>query len=295
MRTMHLPEMLLAAQSRDECIKLYRHRQSTNCACRPDASVLLTAYLAWPNEERRRNSFVATHLARLSRSPDKGASNSQAGGGTASLFEMFGGISALADAAFDRLTDELSQVQCKWLLTADVFQLIVDMAFDERAALRRGASVSKAVDLCEIEYGLPGHSQLRAAWSEFRDVAHLLTAGASLAHEGLPLAGSTNEASILDAIWFAPDVVLTMAYVLQEFGLQSKPIQKEPPTLRPETLWRIPETHKPETPFVVFRRLTRSQLNFLDSRRVASKTEVAWLPTEARHRPPAQGDTPSSS
>ena len=62
--------------------------------------------------------------------------------------------------------------------------MTVDMAFDERIALRRGASVSKAVDLCELERGLPGHSQLRGAWSEFRDVAHLLAAGAYLAHEG---------------------------------------------------------------------------------------------------------------
>lgn len=268
MRVMHLPEMPLAAQSREECIKLYLDRLSTNCACRPDVSVLLTAYLAWPNDERRRNSFVATHLARLSY-PNKEANGLQADGGTAGLFEMFGGISAIADAAFDRLTDEIGQVQRKWLLTADIFQLVVDMAFDERTVLRGGASVSKAVDLCELEYGLPGHSQLRAAWSEFRDVAHLLTAGAYLAQEGLAQSGSANRPSILDAIWLAPDVVLTLAYGLQEFGLQPKPTEKESPTLRPDTLWRIPESHQPQKPFVVFRRLTQAQFDFLDSRRVA--------------------------
>lgn len=268
MRIMHLPELTLTAQSREECIKLYLDRLATNCAFRPDASVLLTAYLAWPNDERRRNSFVATHLTRL-RYPNKEENALQADGGTAGLFEMFGGISAVADAALDRLTDELSQVQRKWLLTADLFQLIVDMAFDERHVLRGGASVSKAVDLCEIEYGLPGHSQLRAAWSEFRDVAHLLTAGAYVAQEGLAQAESADRPSILNAIWLAPDVVLTLAYGLQEFGLQPKPIEKESPTLRPDTLWRIPESHQPQNPLVVFRRLTQAQFNFLDSRRVA--------------------------
>ena len=75
----------------------------------------------------------------------------------------------MAKPAFDQLVAEISQVQRKWHLVADIFQMTVDMAFDERIALRRGASVSKAVELCEVERGLPGHSQLRGAWSEFRD------------------------------------------------------------------------------------------------------------------------------
>ena len=97
--------------------------------------------------------------------------------------ETFGGLSAVAKPAFDQLAAEISQVQRKWLLVADIFQMTVDMAFDERIALRRGASVSKAVTL-KSKAGFQGHSQLRGAWSEFRDVAHLLAAGAYLAHEG---------------------------------------------------------------------------------------------------------------
>jgi hypothetical protein len=67
MRIMHLPAIPIAAQSHEECIELYFERLSANEAFRPDASVLLTAYLVWPNDEERRNSFVATSLARLSR------------------------------------------------------------------------------------------------------------------------------------------------------------------------------------------------------------------------------------
>jgi hypothetical protein len=83
---------------------------------------------------------------------------------------MFGGVSALAKPAFDQLTAEISELQRKWLLVADIFQMTVDMAFDERIALRRGPSLSKAVDLCEIERGLTGHSQLRGAWSVVLDL-----------------------------------------------------------------------------------------------------------------------------
>ena len=201
---------------------------------------------------------------------------------------MFGGVSAIAKPAFDQLAAEISELQRKWLLVADIFQMTVDMAFDERIALRRGPSVSKAVDLCEIERGLPGHSQLRGAWSEFRDVAHLLTAGAYLAREALTRAGSADESSILNAVWIAPDVVLALAYGLQEFGLQPKSIRKESPILRPNTLWRLPDCHKLEKPFVVFRRLSDTQLEFLNSRRVAKKgclrpiLRVCYLANHAR-------------
>ncbi len=98
--------------------------------------------------------------------------------------EMFGGANAIVDVAFDRLTDEINQMQRKWLWVADIFQLTVDMAYEKRIVLRRGSSISKAIELCEVERGLPGHSQLRAAWSEFRDVAHLLAAAARFAHIG---------------------------------------------------------------------------------------------------------------
>jgi hypothetical protein len=271
MRTMHLPNIPVAAQSPKECIELYSERLSANDACWPDALVFLTAYLAWPNDEERRNSFVATHLVRLSGPSDEKASHAPGDSHATVSLEMFGGINAVAKVAFDQLTVEICQVQRKWLLTADILQLTVDMAFDQRIALRRGTSISKAVDLCEIEHRLRGHSQLRGAWSEFRDVAHILAAGAYLAHEGLAHSGSADETSILNAIWIAPDLVLALAYGLQEFGLQPKPIRKESSILRPDMLWRVPDCHKPEKPFVVSRRLTEAQLDFLNSRRVAKK------------------------
>jgi hypothetical protein len=271
MRTMHLPAIPIAAQSHAECIELYFERLLANTAFRPDASVLFTAYLAWPNDEERRNSFVATSLARL-RSPSAETTDDSADDPKKSIcLETFGGLSAVAKPAFDQLTAEISQIQRKGLLVADIFQTTVDMAFDERIALRRGASVSKAIDLCEIERGLPGHSQLRGAWSEFRDVAYLLAASAQLAHKGLAHTGSSNESSILNTVWIAPDVVLALAYGLQEFGLQPKPVRKESSILKPETLWRVPDSYKPEKPFVVFRRLSDAQLEFLNSRRVGKK------------------------
>jgi hypothetical protein len=259
----------VTVQSREDCIGKYRERLLKNHVRFPEASVLLTAYLAWPNNEERRNSFIATQLARSGHSSDEEAKNLPTNLQAGVSLEMFGGVNAIATAAFDQLVDEIDQVQRKWLQTADIFQLTVDMAYDESVELRRGSSISKAIDLCELEHGLPGHSQLRRAWSEFRDVAHLLTAGAYLAHEGLPHANSADKVSILNAIWSAPDSVLALGYGLQEFGLQPKPIRTESSILRPEALWHIPDRYRPETPFVVYRRLTEAQIEFLNSRRVA--------------------------
>jgi hypothetical protein len=162
-------------------------------------------------------------------------------------------------------------MQQRWLLVADIFQTIVDMAHEDSIVLRRGSSISKAIDLCELERGLPGHSQLRKAWSDFRDVAHLLTASAYLAHKGLAHSGTADHASILNAIWVAPDAVLALAGGLQDFGLQPKSIRGEAPILRPETVWRIPAHVVPEKPFIVFRRLTQAQLEFLNTRRASKK------------------------
>jgi hypothetical protein len=267
---MNLPEVSLAVtQAHEKCIELYSERLSANEARWPEVSVLLSAYLAWPSDEDRRNSFVATYLA-LSRCASEEGTNDSAADSKAGLaLELFGGISAIAKPAFDQLMAEITQLQRKWLWVADIFQLTVDMAFDERCVLRGGSSISKAVELCELERGLPGHSQLRAAWAEFREVAHLLTAGAHLAHVGLGKDGPKDEPSILNSIWIAPDIVLALAYGLQEFGSQSKPVRNESSILRPDTVWRVPDCHKPEKSFVVFRRLTEDQLAFLNSRRVA--------------------------
>ncbi len=272
MRTMHLPGVLsIAIESRDECIKLYSERLSADHAGSPMASVLLTAYMAWPNDEDRRNSFVATHLARFNGPSDEKASDAASNAETGNPLEMFGGISAITKPAFDQLMGEMGPLQRQWLWVADIFQLTVDMAFEQRITLRRGSSISKAIDLCEIEPNFPGHSQLRAAWSEFRDVAHLLAASAQLAHQALTNGSSGDEASILNAIWIAPDLVLAVADGLQEFGLQPKPIRKEPSILRPDTLWCVPDSLKSEKPFVIFRRLTETQMDFLNSRRVVKK------------------------
>jgi hypothetical protein len=276
MRFMNLPELPVGPHSLEDCIRVYLKRLPADDALWPRVSLLLTAYMAWPNDEPKRDSFVATYLARFIQNSAGETSRDMSAANVPTsqdwvAFENFGGLGAVAKPAFDHLSEEIAQLQRRWLLVADIFQLIVDMAYDDRIDLRRGSSISKAIELCEIERTMPGHSQLRKAWSDFRDVAHLMAAGAHLAHEGIVNATAAHEASILKAVWIAPDAVLTLAAGFQEFGLQPKAVRKEPPILREDKLWRVPPQHLQNKPFVVCRRLTENQLEYLRTRRASKR------------------------
>jgi hypothetical protein len=287
MRVMNLPELQVGPNSVEDCVRLYLSRLPADDALWPHVSLLLTAYMTWPNDEPERDSFVATYLARFFQSSASGGASREVPTANVpksqdwSTFEKFGGVDAVAKPAFHHLTEEIAQVQRRWLLVADIFQLIVDMAHDDRVALRRGPSISKAIELCEIERSMPGHSQLRKAWSDFRDVAHLIAASAHLAHEDLAKAAA-HEASILKAIWIAPDAVIALAAGFQEFGLQPKAVRKESTILRRDKLWRVPPGLLPKKPFVVFRRLTEEQLGHLRSRRASKKYAPTIAPIRGR-------------
>ena len=286
MRVMNLPELPITAQSADDCVSEYLRQLSADELLWPDVSLLLTAYMTWPNDGPARDSFVATYLARFIEKSDPNSLEDQPAANIQKLpdwarFEKFGGLRAVAKPAFQKLTDEIGQVQRRWLLVADIFHKIVDMAYDERIGLKRGPSISKAIELCEIEYTMPGHSQLRNAWSDFRDAGHLIAASAYLAHEALAKTPG-HEASILEALWIAPNAVIALAGGFQEFWLQHHAGKKEPLTMQLDSLWRIPSSLMPEVPFIVFRRLTEEQLEYLRTRRASKKYIPTTAPIRAR-------------
>jgi hypothetical protein len=159
--------------------------------------------------------------------------------------------------------------------------MIVDIAHDDWTLLKRGPSISKAIELCELQHGMPGHSQLRRAWSDFRDVGHLIAASAFLAHEALDKV-SSQEASILNAVWIAPDAVIALASGFQEFWSQHDLGKNEKGNTRRGDLWRIPFVHMPQAPLVVFRRLTEEQLEYLQTRRASKKYIPTTAPVRAR-------------
>jgi hypothetical protein len=103
MRIMNLPGLPAQPSSLDECVGIYSKRLATDDAPWPHVSALLTAYLAWPNNEGRRNSFIATCLARLGMTSEKSANDPAVDSLADITLEMFGGVNAIASAAFDQL------------------------------------------------------------------------------------------------------------------------------------------------------------------------------------------------
>lgn len=64
MQIMNLPELPIKAQSVDDCVREFLGRLPADEYLCPDVSLLLTAYMTWPNDEPARDSFMATYLAR---------------------------------------------------------------------------------------------------------------------------------------------------------------------------------------------------------------------------------------
>ena len=107
-------------------------------------------------------------------------------------------------------------------------------------------------------------------WSEFRDVAHILAAGAYLAHCAVER-GEKRAHSILSAILLVPEIVVALAIAFQKFGLTTIPHGRRTPIFDPETLWQLPETHVPEKLFLPVRVLTPRQIDLLQARRASKK------------------------
>src|SRR4051812_38141026 len=139
------------------------------------------------------------------------------------------------------------------------------MADDPRLQSRGGPSISKAIDLCDYENEGYSRGHLRRLWGQFREVAHLLAAGAILAGS-VPEDGSAQ--SIFSSTWLEPDAVAAIAAGFQVFGLNVRPHGWKGAVLPPDTVWRLPPECFPPAPFLVKRRLSETQVDFLNERRI---------------------------
>jgi hypothetical protein len=152
---------------------------------------------------------------------------------------------------------DLAAVMRKWPPVADILQMVVDVHF-AGLSLPGGASISKAAAICADDQSGPSESQLRKDWATFRDVAHLITAGAVLATEA-----PENGRSIFAAAWYAPDSLLAIAAGLESFGLSFEPHGQSESILSPKSAWRLPCSCIPGTPWLQNRKLSERQKEVL--------------------------------
>jgi hypothetical protein len=224
------------------------------------SSPYLVAYMGWPNDETKRNQWLAAvKAAGLLQDANSGASDD--------LDEL----RFLAEPALDAKARELEALQAAWTAVADLFQRLVDMATEDGLFLRNGASIGKAIDLCQLDKRY-SRAQLERFWSHYRDVAHLVAAAAFLAARE-----DARPGSIFSAAWTSPDAVIGIADGLEFFGLANKSHGSIDTFLPFETTWRLPEHCCKQKPFLVRRRLSDAQRKFLESRK--SRKQYLSKPT----------------
>jgi hypothetical protein len=227
----------------------------------PEASQLLVAYMAWPNDEEKRNRWMATAIAfflsaQLSTRPP-----------SQDVFQLFGGLRAVADSSLSPLMEMLVRIQDRWPRVADVMQMVVDIHYDQRGPIRGGASISKALDALQNYKVLPVKSRLSRDSSDFRDVAHLVTAAAAIAAAGKERTEQEDAAAVLTPLLYVPEVVLALGRAYQQFGLSLRPHVASGPILPRKSLWFIPND-APVLPLPV-RHLSDADFDYLSKKRRA--------------------------
>jgi hypothetical protein len=281
MRGMNLPKLPAPPAAIDECWKLCVQRLEQGVMPFPRASNLMTAYMAWPNDRKNRDRWMATNmalfLAERSLSPGKGSLESRAATSETpskpqtsdqAAFELFGGLRVVADASLSHMMEKLESIQKRWPRVADVLQMVVDIHHENRAAIVDGASISKAIDVLMGHSSIPRRARLSQDWSDFRDVSHLIAAAAAVA---FACREHTESPALLWPVLLAPEVVLGLGLAFQEFGLTIKPYRQRVSLLPAQTMWRIPKTQDfPSLPLPV-RRLSDEDFRYLTTIRRARR------------------------
>jgi hypothetical protein len=248
MRVMNLPLAVSIPSDLDEAVGVYRARLGSGRRVPSELSQLLLAYMAWPNEEESRDRWMVSGNTRRLAFRD--------GLSSPPPISLFGGPEAVAGEALNGVAGRLVAETNKWPPVADVMQMLVDLHYSG-LPLPGGASVSKAMVLCADDQSGLSEGQMRRQWSRFRDVAHLLAAGALLAME-VPENGS-----IFSAAWYAPDSLLGISAGFESFGLAFTPRGQPDPVLPPNSTWRLPRHCIPDKPWLRHRTLSERQREVL--------------------------------
>jgi hypothetical protein len=223
-------------------------------------SPYLVAYMGWPNDDIKRNQWMTAVAA-----------TALLQGGNTETSDQLQPVRLLAEPALGAKATELEAFQDAWTAVADVYQRLIDMATEEGLVLRKGPSITKAIDLCQLDKQY-SRAQLERFWSQYRDVAHLVAAAAFLTSSENARAGS-----IFSAAWISPDAVIGIADGMEMFGLFNKSHGATDTFLPSETTWRLPEHCCKEKPFLVRRSLSDEQKKFLVGRK--SRKQYLSRPT----------------
>jgi hypothetical protein len=262
MRMMNLPVLSQTSDDLGEHVALLRAR-SGGVMPHPELSLVLVAYMAWPEEEVCRDEWMSLNLTK---SLAGGLSADDGEDRTLAALQKFDWLNALTRAAEPTVFDRLEAVQRQWPHVAELFQYLVDMSCDDRVKVRGGASLIKALELTQLNRLAPVQTVFDTSWRRFRHIAHIIAASGWLSLEAFD---GGPEAANLTSVLFVPEAVIRLAVAYQQFGLTNFGHGQRRPFLDPDSLWRIPDLHAPLP--LPFRRLLATQISLLNERRAPPK------------------------
>ena len=237
---------------------LIRRRLNQAIVIWPEQAIPLVGYMGWPNDPEARSASLAV-------------------------------LRGWAEGS-RVIPPRLRQIQTDWARVADVFNVHHDLTEGGHQRRRGGPSTGKAIAVVAGTVRARGaHSaNLWRAWTEYKDVAHLVTAATIISADARqrakvkPFGEFGFDADRLPPFTIAmmmPDFVLSVALSLQWYGLNSTPQSRDEPMLDPETLWRIaPDLNVVAVPPPV-REINSQAIAILNARRAGNRGKPATLST----------------
>jgi len=144
------------------------------------------------------------------------------------------------------------QMHLEWARVGDIFNLHHDLSAGGHQERRGGTSLGKAITVAEARIKAWGssHANLWKAWSSYKDVAPLVAAATIVSGDALArfkqkgfgeFGAQWADLQPLSLTMLVPDLVLSLALYLQEYGLSQVPHAQDEPLLSSVSLWRIPD------------------------------------------------------
>jgi hypothetical protein len=152
------------------------------------------------------------------------------------------------NAARARVPRGLGRIQSNWLKVSDIFHLYCDLVDGDHQERRGGPSIGKAITLvaAKAKSRGTGEANLWKLWSDYKDVAHLVTSAVLVCAEvrkrlkGKPTKLSPTQYVPFNMALLMPDLVLGVALDFERLGRAQGTGPWSEPALDPNTCWRIP-------------------------------------------------------
>lgn len=230
---------------------LFTARLNDEIVLWPHQAIPLVGYMCYPDDEGARNGIVG----------------------------LVGSWPNYENSGPPPVPKNLRRIQSNWLKVADIFHCYCDLIGGQHQERRGGPSIGKAITLAAANsksWGT-GEAILWKAWSDYKDVAHLVTAATLICAEvrnrfrERPPKLKPSHLQPFHMALLMPDLVLAVALELEDLGRSQGSDPRSEPALNYETYWRIPNDINVAPLPPPFRKLRRRDIKILNDRRAGNR------------------------